>query len=319
MDKNTTHINELENVLSKIGIKSQKTFAPFALYSRIFAPLDKISKIPTTFVFPEKLLNPMAGGGVFETINKITAAQNALLSVVRMPPIKLPSLTSADPLALYFKDMNAIATRIASIEITCHNVNNLYREFIEAKTEAENNFYHRLYVEEKEQEIAAKDEIIIKVNNRNAELETRILEYETAFRAINRLTSTIPHPRTPAALSLKSYMTPSQIARLYEDTKWLFTSTIDQWRNLFSENIQTFETPIILKSNFKADIHILFVCLKDRHLIDSHKYPSILERAKVFRTDGRIITAKQITKPVEYTHLPNVGNYDKIEAIIKAL
>lgn len=273
------------------------------LIDNITAPARKIRKII----------------GINNPIYEFRERQQALLRTINTPTIKIPGISDTTPLALYFTEMQAIAARIASVQATTDNINQLCREFENEKTAAENNYYHRLYVEEKEREIEAKTKDLAEANRREAELAAQVHDLEIALRVVTNLKQSNTKPHKKAMLSLKPCMTPSQIVRIYEATKWLFTSTLDQWRNLFSEDIQVFETPINLISAYKSDIRVLFHYLKEYNLIDQSIYPSILAKTKAFSYKGVLITASQLHKPIEYNNFPDVGNYVKIQDIIKAL
>lgn len=273
------------------------------LIDNITAPARKIRKIL----------------GINNPIYEFRERQQALLRTINTPTIKIPGISDTTPLALYFTEMQAIAARIASVQATTDNINQLCREFENEKTAAENNYYHRLYVEEKEREIEAKTKDLAEANRHEAELAAQVHDLEIALRVVTNLKQSDTKPHKKAMLSLKPCMTPSQIVRIYEATKWLFTSTLDQWRNLFSEDIQVFETPINLISAYKSDIRVLFHYLKKYNLIDQSTYPSILAKTKAFSYKGVLITASQLHKPIEYNNFPDVGNYVKIQDIIKAL
>lgn len=273
------------------------------LIDNITAPARKIRKII----------------GINNPIYEFRERQQALLRTINTPAIKIPGISDTTPLALYFTEMQAIAARIASVQATTDNINQLCREFENEKTAAENNYYHRLYVEEKEREIEAKTKDLAEANRHEAELAAQVHDLEIALRVVTNLKQSNTKPHKKEMLSLKPCMTPSQIVRIYEATKWLFTSTLDQWRNLFSEDIQVFETPINLISAYKSDIRVLFHYLKEYNLIDQSIYPSILAKTKAFSYKGVLITASQLHKPIEYNNFPDVGNYVKIQDIIKAL
>lgn len=260
-------------------------------------------------------------------IRKAVEVNNPLSEFVKWQQDLLPIVPSVPaipanmqtPLALYFRELQAIHIRITSTQATADNINQICRDFENAKTEAENNYYHRLYVEEKEQEIKAKNKEIDAANVRNAELDARVYELETTLRTMYSLNTPVSIPRKKAALSLKPCITPSQIVRLYEATQWLFTSTLDQWRNLFSENIQVFDIPIAVTSKFKSDVRVLFHYLQKKSLIDTLNYPSILEKIGAFSYEGKIITARQLHKPTEYDNYPKIGNYIDIEEIVDSI
>ena len=245
--------------------------------------------------------------------------QQTLLPFSNIPTVEIPGINNKTPLALYYTEMQSIATRILSIQEPFDNIDRICREFEDAKAEAENNYYHRLYVEEKEQEIKAKNKEVNAANARNAELDARVYELETTLRTMYSLNAPVSIPRKKAALSLKPCITPSQIVRLYEATQWLFTSTSDQWRNLFSENIQVFDIPIAVTSKFKSDVRVLFHYLQEKGLIDTLNYPSILEKIGAFSYEGKIITARQLHKPKEYDNYPKIGNYIDIKEIVDSI
>lgn len=283
----------------------------------MFKGLKDVTDLIDNINAPARKIRKIVEGN--NLISEFVKWQQALLPIINFSTVEIPGICDTTPLALYYAEMQTIVTRIASVQATTDNINQLCREFENEKTEAENNYYHRLYVEEKEQEIATQKRDLAEANRREAESAKRIHELEIALRVMSSLAPPTPKPHKKAVLSLKPCITPSQIVRLYEATKWLFTSTLDQWRNLFSEDIQAFETPIAVTSKYKSDVRILFHYLLEEHLIDNLNYPSILEKIKVFSYEGKIITARQLHKPTEYDNYPEIGNYINIKQIASDL
>lgn len=281
----------------------------------MFKGLKDVTDLIDNINAPARKIRKIVEGN--NLISEFVKWQQALLPIINFSTVEIPGISDTTPLALYFNEMQAIATRIASVQATIDNINQLCREFEDAKVEAENNYYHNLYVEEKEREMAAKDESINEAQKRNAELEALVLEQEKMLQKIRNLINTTSQSQKIPTLSLKPCMTASQIVRLYEATKWLFTSTLDQWRNLFSEDIQVFDTPIVVTSKFKSDVRILFHYLQEKSLIDALNYPSILEKTGAFSYEGKIITARQLHKPTEYSNYPKIGNYIDIAETVK--
>lgn len=198
---------------------------------------------------------------------------------------------------------------------------------INDKKECENNIWH-LLTEEELQETTEKLQVITKefekINTKYENLEEKyrtlkeeiglaMLEYQE--KKANKTISTKTTIQT-----LKPNITIKQIEKIALDLSFIFQSSINQWEDLFSNNIPIFEKPIVLKSKTLSDIAILFHWLKEYEFIENNNYPSILERCKVFTFHGEIITARQITKPKENTNFPDIGeNYIKISEIVEFL
>lgn len=281
----------------------------------MFKGLKDVTDLIDNINAPARKIRKIVEGN--NLISEFVKWQQALLPIINFPTFKIPGISDITPLALYFNEMQAIAARMASIQATADNINQLCREFEDEKAKAENNYYHRLYVEEKDREIEVKTKDLAEAKRREAELAARVYDLEIALRVMTNFKQSDTKPHKKAVLSLKPCMTPSQIVRLYEATKWLFTSTLDQWRNLFSEDIQIFDPPIVVTSKFKSDVRMLFYYLHEKSLIDALNYPSILEKTGAFSYGGKIITARQLHKPTEYSNYPKIGNYIDIEEAVE--
>lgn len=191
---------------------------------------------------------------------------------------------------------------------------------INEKKECENNIWHLLTEEELQK--TTKEFEKIKKEKENLEEKYKILKEEIGLAMLeyqekkaNKAISTKTTIQT-----LKPNITIKQIEKIASDLSFIFQSSVNQWEDLFSNNIPIFEKSIVLKSKTLSDIAILFHWLKEYEFIENNNYPSILERCKVFTFHGEIITARQITKPKENTNFPDIGeNYIKISEVVESL
>jgi hypothetical protein len=157
-----------------------------------------------------------------------------------------------------------------------------------------------------------------KLENQNAELQHEnnnlTTTLETNYKYLNK-----EKPQKKPVNTLKPNITEKQINLLSENLKGIFEATPEQWRALFSEKEIQLSKPI--KAGRVADIVVLFHHLREREFIETSKYPSILERAKAFLINDKIVTAKMINKPkAENYNFPLIGkNYDNISKAVASL
>jgi hypothetical protein len=227
------------------------------------------------------------------------------------------NLPQYKPLYEYGLGLQAIQIKYTTPEIvkSFQSIRDLAIEIEKAKTEAENNFWYNLTVEEYDFEKEKDKEKI-------TELEQKVIELEKTIEAYQLVISEQqPQPKAQKTLSqtLRPNITQSQIARLYEYMKGIFEATPEQWRALFSETEIQLSKPI--KARAVADIVVLFHHLREREFVETSKYPSVLERAKAFLINDKIVTAKMINKPKsENYNFPLIGkNYDNISKAVASL
>lgn len=219
------------------------------------------------------------------------------------------------PLIEYHKRLNMIVDKITTIQKPIQETIEFYQRISKEIEDAENNYLYRLANEE----ITHERDKTAKLEQRNIDLERDILEYEKVIMGVRIAQCKINNKHTKEPImSLKPNITLSQIVKLHEALHTLFDATIDQWRNLFSENITEFTTPIVV-SKYASDVRVLFYYLKEERLITVDNYPSIIEKSKAFSRNSKPLTAKQLHKPTEYSCYPDVGSYVVIAEAVRAL
>lgn len=224
--------------------------------------------------------------------------------------------TYQSPLFEYGLSLERILNNIATIPEPFKQINEFAQRVSNEVEEAENNYIYNLALEELEYETKRGAEL----TQQSAELEQRIKELEISLKTILTFKDTTRNKQQATKiLTLKPLITFSQIVKLHETSQELFEATLEQWCNLFSEEIKEFEVPITVVSQYVSDVRVLFDYLKKRELIDVIRYSSILAKAKVFCFNDKIITAKQLNKPTEYNCYPHIGNYELIDNIVTAL
>lgn len=238
--------------------------------------------------------------GLLETTKKVKSI---------VPSIYIQSIATS-PIYQYATEMQAIINRFIVTDLSIYNnITEVANDFLEEKQKAEDNYYHRFVVEENEIEIDS-------IKREKTELEQKVKELEITLKTMFAL---MPQNKDKAksntVLNLKPNLTANQIVKLQAELKDIFEGSIEQWRSLFSEDIKL-DTPIKV-NGYKSDVRVLFHFLKEKDLIETQKYPSILEKSKAFIYDGEILTAKQINAPKENFNYPNIGNYVKIHSIIE--
>lgn len=111
-----------------------------------------------------------------------------------------------------------------------------------------------------------------------------------------------------------------QIKQLQKSTQPLFNSTVQQWENLFSNEIKPFEPPIELKKSTKLVtlrefINMLIEC----NLISKRGALTTIAKAKAFIYDNRIVTFNQLNDASKTISNDFHIKDDTIEVIKKAL
>jgi len=250
---------------------------------------------------------------------------NNIFPKIGLPKWDFPTLK---PLYEYGLNLQKIQTAFTTPEIvkSFQSMKDLANEFEESKTKVENEFYYKITVEDYEFEETKDKEKITALEAENEkekaekeELRQRVLELEIAVRNMFRL-SLQPQAKAKQspARTLRPNITVSQIARLCEEMKGVFEATAEQWRALFSETEIQLAEPI--KAKTTTDIGILLFYLKEKNLIETKNYPSILERVKAFSIGGEIVTSKQISDTKQQENFPIAGKYySKIEKAVTTL
>lgn len=251
-------------------------------------------------------------------VNELSKQQNSwqdtILQITSIiPKIDLPTFDylKHNPLFEYAKRLKNIQEHFTQPDIikTFDTFADYSDKIRKSKTEAEDNYWHNITIEEYESEISNyKDE--------NTAQKEKIHELETTLKTLLGL---LPQPTakrtTKPARTLKPNITQSQLAQLYEELKDIFQATTDQWRALFSEdNIQM---PAPIKANAISDVGLLLHHLKENNLIETTRYPSIIERSGAFIKDDEIVKAKQITDLKSNMNFPTIGkNHYKISQAV---
>ena len=312
-------INPLGELLENITA-TQKAFqlkSPFVelaknpLLEQITASINSpILKLATQ---NQQLADSLRGNHWTETILRL----NDILPKVDLPKWNLPNYK---PLYEYGLRLQGIQTAFATPEIvkSFQSIHE-YAEKLEAKkTEAENNYYHQITVEDYKFKATKSKDKITELEQKIIELERNSNEYLTTIKTLSGLVAQPKNKKQPAQ-TLRPNIEVSQIVRLHNGTKGIFEATPEQWRTLFSDTeIQLIEP---IKAVAVADIAVLFYHLHDREFVETSKYPSILERAKAFSINGKTVTAKQINKPKSDNYnFPYIGkNYDSISKAVASL
>lgn len=294
-------VNPLASVLDSLtatqkAMQATNSLAEFTKQQRILFDNLKLSQWQETFI----MVNDILPKGDLFTTNKA-----------------LEKL-SIKPYFEYGRALQDITNKFTTSEIvkTYQSVRDLGNDIETAKTEAENNFWHNLTVEEYEFNKEKDKQQIEKLETEKSEMQNRLKELEITLANMVRLSNnTKPKQPKTEPKNLKPNITQSQIAKLYEALKEVFEATPEQWRALFSDTeIQLFK-PIEAKA--VSDIGVLLHYLKERNLIEAIKYPSIIERTKAFAINGIPITSKKINDLKANMNFPTIGkNYSKISKAV---
>lgn len=255
-------------------------------------------------------------------VDEITAPINDLL-----PKDLKTSLAIYDnSLEKLFNDLNIYENTPALKSLT--ELQTSLDEFAEAKNEVEGNIWH----EWTEAELKEKE----------TENEALKLEMEALKQSINALTAQIEEdaekvemvkfimqnhaPKPKPRLITKRSLNPSfqdfeaQVKVIAETSTPLFNATLDQWKNLFSDEIKPFKKPIELKQETTfSDLRSFMDAFKTQKLIRNGKFNSLLEGVNAFSKDGQTVTAQNLKDAYQTAKRSYSINQGKINDILKAL
>ncbi len=111
-----------------------------------------------------------------------------------------------------------------------------------------------------------------------------------------------------------------QIKTIHENSTDLFDATLEQWQNLFSENIQVFTKPIPLKESITImDLRLFLDTLHSKGLIKNKRFNKLLENINAFSINGNTIKAKSYADAIQNQNYPNTTNRNKIDEIFTSL
>ena len=237
---------------------------------------------------------------------------------------KYKPLLFITPYIDYSVQLSCISTHYKSLVERIEKVNKpikqiseigkIYARLEEAKEEAENNLWHKLIMDEYNTERVESELKITELNTKIVKMEKAISSYKYI------ILSGLNEQKQPQAKvkNLLPNITTSQITRLYNGLKGIFTATPEQWKSLFSETEIQLSTPI--EARAVSDVGILLHYLKEMRLIGYSNYPSVIERTKAFVVGEMQITAKKITDLKSNYNFPTIGkNYSSISRIIQSL
>lgn len=232
----------------------------------VTATQNKLDQISRPMKQIEDLMRSVVPFGDNRLFDKMIDQQN-ILKALLPNPITLPPCSA---LGTYANELQSIAANFTKQNYTFDNINKSLDKLIEDKETAENNYYHNFVVEDYERELDLK-------NKELAEQIEKTKDFETALRVMERLKPRPYKANAPNKLTLTSNLTATQITKLYKDTQGIFEATLDQWVNLFSEDIKEFEKPIKLTSANLADVSILFRFLRRLFTIEALSQQNKLE------------------------------------------
>lgn len=142
-------------------------------------------------------------------------------------------------------------------------------------------------------------------------IESRLSELkQTNYKApVSKITPNKPLKK----ISLNTNLSQSEIVKLHNDLKPYFVSTLEQWQNLFSEDITPFKTPIKVNRGVTiVMIGAIFKELEKRGIAEQWK--SIIEKSKAFEKSNKIIKASSLTDALRK---PRKGYQPNRKSIIK--
>ena len=194
--------------------------------------------------------------------------------------------------------------------------------------EFESNYFYSEYELLQKQNAEKDKQLQAEIKEKQA-LQKQLNEIQAelykSFQSILNKTATAYQPEQPESNQKPKTLKPNfddptgQINVIFEHTKDLFISNLEQWKNLFSKDIQTFETPIILQSNTTlADLRLFIDLLYQKGLIKKRSFNKILQDVKAFEYQGNIIKASQL-KFATKGNYPHTKNKYQILEVFKKL
>lgn len=189
-------------------------------------------------------------------------------------------------------------------------IEKVLKEIEKEKVQFENNYFYKEFEREN--------------NLKDKELQQLRLELKTVLNTLEiKAKYVIKQPTEPKKpLSLKPNFDDfnGQINTIYTETKTLFTSTLSQWEQLFSDDIQIFKSPIELNQKTTlSDLRLLLDKLSQKGLIKNSKFNKLLQTVKAFSYNGLIITANQYKDAKQTQNYPSTLNSNTIQDVFNAL
>ncbi len=153
----------------------------------------------------------------------------------------------------------------------------------------------------------------------NEQLRAQIEQYKTNIAKIQKIVGkpekTIQSQRQ--LLSLKAVIYPKEIESLHKHSETTFVATLEQWQNVFSDDIQPmYENPIELKKGIGiVDLRLFLHWLVLNEIVFNKSYCNICEKVGMFKCNGKLITSKQLRDAIK-GQKGTTRNNDLIEDII---
>lgn len=262
---------------------------------------------------------------IFETRNKLkdlfnfarelnTINHNPAQKIKEFAGVGLNIINKQADLYKQIQDITATPQRHAKI---IQDLQTKFKALEKELQEFENNYFYSEYEQLQKQNAEKDKQLQAEIKEKQA-LQKQLNEIQAelykSFQNILNKTATAYQPEQPERNQKPKTLKPNfddptgQINVIFEHTKDLFKSNLEQWKNLFSKDIQTFETPIILQSNTTlADLRLFFDLLYQKGLIKKKSFNKILQDVKAFEYQGDIIKANQLKHATKgnYPHTKN--------------
>jgi|SRR5690554_352563 len=129
-------------------------------------------------------------------------------------------------------------------------------------------------------------------------------------------------PKPPKPLTLRPNFTDAefQIKALHDNSKFMFVATLEQWQNLFSDNIKPFPVPIELKQGVTLAMLREFINGLINHKVIARRGTlKTIETANAFSFDNSKVTAKMLSDAQGTINTPFYSKSDKINSIFSGM
>lgn len=196
---------------------------------------------------------------------------------------------------LFYNDLAAVAEN--PVITTLKYLESSTREFSKSKERVENEIYYQLTEAELKEKTTEVEEQKKELERLREQVKKDAEKVKLATFIIENSKKPAP-PKPPKPLTLKPNFTDAefQIKTLHDNSKFMFVATLEQWQNLFSDEIKPFPVPIELRRGVTLAMLREFINgLIGYKVISKRGTLNTLEKVNVFSFDNSKVTAKQLS------------------------
>ncbi|MCV6629187.1 MAG: hypothetical protein OIF50_04935 [Flavobacteriaceae bacterium] len=247
-----------------------------------------------------------------DIITELSKTQKSIRNFYTTPKLK-------GSLKLYIASIKALELSLqAYIKNPMENLNQIAKfcdEVVKVQKKVDKDYLYKLAEEE-----IQENENQIKALRKQMEADKETVKL--AKFIVSNHKPQIKQNTKPKAITLSPNFDDfdGQTKEIYNLTTSLFSASLEQWQNLFSNNIQVFKAPIELKSNTTiSDLRLFLDTLYSKRLIKKQRFNKVLENVKAFSYEGKVLVADQYKNAKQIENYPHTKNYIKVSEIFTAL